>query len=69
MLGDELIEQTWVESMRGARSERRASILRATDGAILLEARTDWAFVDPTGQRPRRIPRELMRAFLASENA
>ena len=62
--GERVLEETWVESLRGARSLRRARFTRVSDGARLVEARTEWAFVDPTGQRPRRIPRDLQAAFV-----
>ena len=62
LLGDELLEETWVESFRGARSVRRARFTRLSDGARLLVARTEWAFVD-LALRPRRIPHEVQRAF------
>lgn len=63
--GETVIEETWVESMRGAASVRRSRFLRASDGAILVEARTRWAFVDARTHRPRRIPRALLEGFPA----
>ena len=33
-------------------------------GDLLVRAQTDWAFVDPTTHRPRRIPAELRDAFV-----
>lgn len=62
-LGDELTEQTWLESMKGARSVRAARFTSA--GAVLVEAHTQWAFVDAGSFRPRRIPRALVDAFAA----
>jgi acyl-CoA thioester hydrolase len=61
--GEELLEETWVESLRGARSVRCARFTRARDGAVLVRARTQWAFVDFETQRPRRIPKEILEAF------
>lgn len=63
-LGEELAEQTWLESMKGARSVR-ASRFTSAHGAVLVEALTQWAFVDAGSFRPRRIPRELLDAFAA----
>ena len=60
--GDELREQTWLESMKGARSVR-ASRFTSAGGDVLVEARTQWAFVDASSFRPRRIPREMLDAF------
>ena len=61
--GQELIEETWVREMRGARSVRRARFLLADDGSELVSATTQWAFCDPETQRPKRIPRELLDAY------
>lgn len=32
-------------------------------GDLILQARTDWAFVDPGSGRPRRIPSEVLAVF------
>lgn len=61
--GDEIREQTWVEEMRGARSVRRARFTRPADGALLVEARTVWAFTDLATGRPRRVPPEVLKCF------
>ncbi len=61
--GERLREETWVAAMRGARSLRETRILRESDAALLLRARTTWAFVDAATQRPRRMPPELVAAF------
>ncbi|MFQ5515026.1 MAG: acyl-CoA thioesterase [Myxococcota bacterium] len=53
--GDEIIEETWVESMRGARSVRQSRFTRVRDGILLVSAVTHWAYVDARTQRPRRI--------------
>ena len=60
--GDEVAEETWVSSMRGARSHRHARFRNAT-GATLVESVTEWAFVEPASQRPRRIPPEIAEHF------
>ncbi len=61
--GQELVEETWISEMRGARSVRRSRFLLAQDGAELVSATTHWAFCDPDTQRPKRIPRELLDAY------
>jgi acyl-CoA thioesterase FadM len=48
--------------MRGARSHRRARF-RSADGAALVESLTEWAFVDPDSQKPRRIPQTIASHF------
>ena len=60
--GDPIVEETWIESMRGARSVRR-SRFSAPDGTPLVEATTHWAFVDAETHRPRRIDRRLLEAY------
>jgi acyl-CoA thioester hydrolase len=60
--GETIVEETWVESLRGARSVRLARFSRP-DGALLVSARTEWAFVDALQLRPRRIPPEVQAAF------
>jgi acyl-CoA thioester hydrolase len=57
--GEEIVEETWVESMTGARSVRHSKFTLARDGAVLVSAVTTWAYVDAKTQRPRRIPPAL----------
>ena len=38
-------------------------------GEILVRARTEWAFVDVTTGRPRRIPADLHGAFIGARTA
>jgi acyl-CoA thioester hydrolase len=61
--GDEIVEETWVSVLRGARSVRHARLRCARSGALLLEATTHWAFVDAGSGRPRRVPAELARRY------
>ena len=60
---DELIEETWVSRLRGARSVRHSRFTRTRDGAELVRAVTQWAFVDSKTLRPARIRPEILRAF------
>jgi acyl-CoA thioester hydrolase len=61
--GDEIVEETWVSALRGARSVRQARLRCARSGALLLAATTEWAFVDADSGRPRRVPPELARRY------
>jgi acyl-CoA thioester hydrolase len=63
MPGQELIEETWVAEMRGARSVRGSRFTLAEDGSPLVSAVTQWAFCDPETQRPKRIHRSLIDAY------
>ena len=65
---EEIVEETWVESMRGARSVRRSRFSRASDGTQLVAATTQWAFVDATTLRPKRIPPELLGIYQTPED-
>ena len=59
---ERLAIRTWVEDFRRVRSHRRYEV-RGADGAPVLEALTDWVYVDVESGRPRRVPRELEAAF------
>ena len=68
-LNDAVIVRTWVAGMKRARSMRNYKILRAADRALLASAATEWAFVDLTSGRIRRIPPELIASFELSDGA
>ncbi len=61
-LGDRLRETTWLSELRGARSVRHTRLRRA-DGALCFSADTEWALVDLTKLRARRIPEDVRAAF------
>jgi acyl-CoA thioester hydrolase len=63
LAGDELVEETWVEQIKGARSIRLCRFTRPSDATLLLESTTHWAFVDPDTKRPRRIAKEILEAW------
>lgn len=67
--GEEIVEETWVEAMSGARSIRHSRFTRASDGALLVAAITTWAYVDAKTQRPRRIPAEMIERFRSDGSA
>jgi acyl-CoA thioester hydrolase len=61
-LAAELRESTWVSAMRGALSHRHARFEDAT-GKLLVEAETEWAWVDAASLRPRRVPAPIRERF------
>ena len=61
-LGAEVREATWVSSMRGALSHRHARFEDA-GGRLLVESETEWAWVDATSLRPRRVPAPIRERF------
>ena len=67
--GEEVLEETWISSLRGARSVRNARFTRVKDGARLVSAVTQWAYVDVRTQRPRRIDPEILKAFEVLEES
>lgn len=64
--GDEIELVTHVAWWRAAVTERQTRILRASDGALLVRAKTLWALVSIDTGRPTRIPRTLEKAFYAA---
>jgi acyl-CoA thioester hydrolase len=64
LAGERLAVETRVASMSAASSIRRTRILRASDGAELCLATTDWAFLDLDRGRPRRIPDDIRNRFV-----
>lgn len=60
--GSTLHESTWISSLRGALSLRHARF-ESHAGVLLVEASTEWAYVDATTLKPRRIPAELRQRF------
>ena len=63
LASDRLRVETRVASMSVASSLRRTRILRPADGAILLEAATDWVYIELARGRPARIPQEVRARF------
>jgi acyl-CoA thioester hydrolase len=62
--GDEVTVFTWVADFRKVRSLRKYKIVREVDEAVLARAETDWAFIGLEHRVPRRVPRELVEAFI-----
>lgn len=61
--GEELAVSTEVVSASGLRANRHNEVRRASDGALLAEADTEWVWVDPARGRPKPIPHELLEKF------
>ena len=61
--GEEILEETWLTEMRGARCLRSSRFRRSADDALLVEARTTWVFADIQSGRPRRIAAEVRDRF------
>jgi acyl-CoA thioester hydrolase len=68
MENDELDIQTWVSEWKAIRSIRKYRFVRISDGVIIAEAETLWAFVNLKTGRPTRIPDEVADCFFVTEN-
>jgi acyl-CoA thioester hydrolase len=62
-VGDRIVVTTWVEGWAAASTPRMTRIVRA-DGVELASATTLWVFVTVDTGRPRRIPKEIVDAFV-----
>jgi acyl-CoA thioester hydrolase len=63
LLGDTLLDTTWIATCEGIRSTRCHEIRRQSDDALLVQIKTDWIWLDPTGSRPKRISPLILAAF------
>ena len=63
--GEEVILLTWVSGFKKIRSLRKYRFMRASDGAVLANAETDWVFLDFQKGRPVSIPKEVADAYVA----
>jgi acyl-CoA thioester hydrolase len=61
--GDEIEVSVRVELVKGARGVRRTWIRRTTDGELLAEVLTEWAWIRLADGRPVRVPQELVELF------
>jgi acyl-CoA thioester hydrolase len=55
--------QTWVAEIKQRSSLRKYLVLRTNDQSVLVEAETNWVYVDRKSGRPMRIPEDLRTAF------
>ena len=68
-LGEELILTTWIENYAQVKSERRVQIARKVDGKIIVEAKTNWCFIDQQSKKPSRITSEIIKPYFEFESA
>lgn len=60
---EELLIETWIESMSGVRSERHYKITRLADNQVIVNAKTTWCLLDAKTVKPTRIPKEFHNLF------
>ncbi len=58
-LDDELVVSTYLSNVRRASGTRHYTVTRTSDGQLLAQAYTRWAWVDLVTGRPCPIPREV----------
>jgi acyl-CoA thioester hydrolase len=61
--GENITLQTWVAEMKQRSSLRKYLVLRTNDQSVLVEAETNWVYIDRQSGRPVRIPDDLRAAF------
>jgi acyl-CoA thioester hydrolase len=61
--GEPIAAHTWVPRFDDRATPRRYLFVRESDRQLLARAETQWAFVDLTTGRRRRLPAELTSAF------
>ncbi len=62
-LGDQVIARTWVGSATRLRFDRHTEIVRASDGTLLVKARTVWCPVDARTLRPTAVSAAVRAGF------
>lgn len=67
-LGDELILKTWVENYSTVKTERHVHIIRKSDHKTLVEAKTNWCFIDRASKKPTRISRAILKPYFEFES-
>ena len=61
--GDELEIQTWVSDFRRVQSTREYQLSCARSGEMVLQAQTNWAYLQVETLKPVRIPAAMATAF------
>ncbi|MGH7643622.1 MAG: acyl-CoA thioesterase [Candidatus Dormibacteria bacterium] len=67
--GDELELTVWVELVKGARGQRRTTIVRLAESQLVAEVFTEWVWVRLSDGRPAPVPRELVELATAATAA
>lgn len=62
-LGEQLIAQTWVGHATRLKFERHTEFTRASDGTLLVKARTLWCPIDALTAKPTEVSAELRSRF------
>jgi acyl-CoA thioester hydrolase len=63
-VGEEVVVRTWVAALNKVTCLRKYKAIRANDGVVLATGETGWVFLGLKPYQPRRIPPELLSAFV-----
>jgi acyl-CoA thioester hydrolase len=63
-VGEEVVVRTWVAALNKVTCLRKYKAVRANDGVVLATGETGWVFLGLKPYQPRRIPPELLSAFV-----
>jgi acyl-CoA thioester hydrolase len=63
-----LVMETWLEEIGKIKAVRRYRIMKARDGSVVCEGKTEWIFVNTETMRPMRIPQQIAEAFERKES-
>ena len=64
LVGDKLLLNTWVQSVKKAQSIRQYELLNVKTGKIICEGWTNWVFVEIETYRPQKIPEEFISKYM-----
>lgn len=63
LLEDIILATTWIASFASRQCLRRYFFVRESDNAVLVEAETQWVYIDIASGRPVKVPEALIAAF------
>ena len=64
LVGETVTGRTWVgDAPKGARFDRHVEFT-GPDGKVCVRAKTSWAIIDRTSNRPIRVPAEVIAPFV-----
>ena len=63
-LGDRLLVETHVKTMRGPLSERFVCIRNASDNAILAQCTTSWCYIQLENHKLLNVPESIQKLLL-----
>jgi acyl-CoA thioester hydrolase len=69
LFGDELVVNTWIDRVEGARCERMYEIIRVKDQKPIMTAKTLWVFINIKTGRPMPVAQEIIDVFSAQRAA